>query len=67
VGYAANDGWLEILLGAELYVRHSHEHWGDGFPSTSLYNNDDCESLWFTGDTMDQWWPADGDGESVGL
>jgi hypothetical protein len=65
-GYDASDGWPKILFGAKLYVWHYREHWGDGYPSTSLYSSDDCEILWFTSNATFQWWPIDGDGESVG-
>jgi hypothetical protein len=34
-GASTSDNWLEILFGAELYVRHCHENWGDGCPRAS--------------------------------
>jgi hypothetical protein len=65
-GCVTSNNWLEILFGAEIYVQHCREHWGNGCPNTLLHNNDDCESLWVSGDAADQWWPADCDGETVG-
>jgi hypothetical protein len=65
-GCGASDSWSEVLFGGELYVWHCCEHWGDGCSSTSLYNSDDCESVWVSCDVAYQWWVDVCDGEGTG-
>jgi hypothetical protein len=65
-GYFACRYWPEILFKAELHVRDGGEYIDDRFPGTSMYSNDDCTSIWVTGDPADQWWPTSSAGESVG-
>jgi hypothetical protein len=65
------DGKL-VVLGQRYCTRENFmsgsvvKYWGNGFPCSSLRGNDDCESLWVSCDSANQWRSAEDYGGGTG-
>jgi hypothetical protein len=57
---------MEVLFGAEHYVRFGFPHQGNGCALASMHHNNDRGDLWILSDSTDQWWSTEDYAEGVG-